>query len=166
MKIPLSTLTIRHILRVPLAAAALSCAFTADAAPNSTLPPELAALTSRIKAAAPTAMSTDATAAKKGLAQLARISAELRAYAKANGLQVTSTMHTRPRASRATEQQPCPAATMNTAGQLRTLRKTVVGANGSLQCDYDCITIPPGAKPPAKAVWVPQGARQTGSHLR
>lgn len=140
--------------------------FAAEVARLQPLPPALASLASRANAAAPGVTSKDPAIVKKAQAQLATVNAELRNYANKNGLKVTSVTRRPTPGSQPARQQVCAGSTMNTAGQVFTLRQARLGADGVLQCEYDSITIPAATVPPKKAVWTPQGPRQTGSHMR
>ena len=103
----------------------------------------LTAIQASARAAAAKWSSKDANAVKQANAQLARVKADLVAYAKSNGLNVTTQIDEHPVGTSAA--QLCPAAK---AGCV--LSKAEVGDNGILYCTYTCVVAVPkgGTKSP------------------
>jgi hypothetical protein len=96
----------------------------------------------RARAAAPLAQSTDPKVAKKGNASLAKVHAELSAYASQHGLTLTRVEHTHKIGK---DQQACSGITTD-GNKICTLLEAVV-RDGVLHCVYDCVPIKKAAAP-------------------
>lgn len=149
-----------------IAAAAVSTyaapAPTARADKSKKLPPQLAALGARAETAAAGLRSNNPAATKKANAELAALERELRAYAKANRLPVTTMTQAQPGGSVAAE-QACPGQTVAPApGSI--LSCTLTGSvvrNGKLVCTYSCVPLEKAKSADSGATPGAQGAAQT-----
>jgi hypothetical protein len=100
-------------------------------------------LGARARAAAPLAQSTDPKIARKGNTSLAKVHAELSAYASQHRLTLTRVEHTHKIGKDA---QGCPGTTEED-GKKCTLSFAILGKDGVLHCIYDCVAIPKAAAP-------------------
>jgi hypothetical protein len=99
-------------------------------------------LGARAKAAAPLAQSPDPKIAKKGNTALAKVHAELSAYASQHGLTLTRVEHTHKIGK---DEQGCLGST--TDGHMICTLLEAVLRDGVLHCIYDCVAIKKAAAP-------------------
>jgi hypothetical protein len=97
----------------------------------------------RANAAAPLAQSPDPKIAKKGNTTLAKVHAELSAYASQHGLTLTKVERTHKIGK---EAEGCPGTT-EVDGKKCTLVFVLLDKKGVLHCSYDCVAIPKAAAP-------------------
>jgi hypothetical protein len=130
------TQPINSFTRLCILTAIAGVAFFTNAAPAfaaaaaSSTSPELKAIHARAEAARAKVNPKDPKAFKQAQAELAKVRADLAAYAKGHGLKLTAREYTHPVA----DEQRCRAGNENC-----TLVEAYVDKNGVLHCVFDCI---------------------------
>lgn len=122
-------------------AARRSPPITVPTGPTPSKSENLDSIQGRARAAAAKVNVKDPASVKRANAELSRVHAHLTAYARANGIKLTTQTVT---ATATAQEQSCPG-TKTIAGMTCTLTNASV-VNGKLICDYDCFPQPQKSK--------------------